>query len=548
MTNKEIAASFELLGDLMELHGENEFKVRSYHSAYRTLKSFETPITEMTDEEIVAIPGVGKAILGKIKELVTKSKMENLERYKIQTPEGVQEMLQIKGFGPKKIRTIWRDLQIETVGELLYAINENRLIALKGFGKKTQDDLKQKLEYHQESKHQFLYAILEPIAEEIVKELKTLFPKAKIELTGAIARKMPVVEMIEILVGSEQDVQLLLKQQFDILSIENDSILIVKKTQNIPVKIYLCAPNDFRLQHLIHTGSSEFVSSVLRISNESQSSFEEEVHFFTGLGLPFIPPEYRESAWDEKRATTLPFLVQETDFKGILHVHSTYSDGLNTLEDISTYVQSLGYEYLGITDHSKSAFYANGLKEERLFQQWAEIDELNQRLAPFKILKGIESDILGDGKLDYEPAILAQFDFVIASIHAHLKMNEAKATQRLIAAIENPYTTILGHPTGRLLLSREAYPIHHQKVIDACAANGVAIELNANPYRLDLDWRWISYAQEKEVKITVNPDAHSKKGIHDIRFGTFAARKGGLTKQDCLNALSYKEFANWLKK
>ncbi|MEL6720569.1 MAG: PHP domain-containing protein, partial [Bacteroidota bacterium] len=244
----------------------------------------------------------------------------------------------------------------------------------------------------------------------------------------------------------------------------------------------------------------------------------------------------------------IPQLIQDQDIKGVLHVHTTASDGAHTLADMCAYAQSLGYEYIGITDHSKSAFYASGLKIDELEEQWNVIDELNSKLAPFKIFKGIESDILNDGRLDYEEEILKQFDFIIASVHSNLKMDEAKATQRLITAIENPYTTILGHPTGRLLLSRKGYPIQHKKVIDACAANNVHIELNANPYRLDLDWTWIPYALNKGVKIAINPDAHSKEGIHDIHFGVEVARKGGLTKEDCLNALTLSDFEQILAK
>lgn len=232
----------------------------------------------------------------------------------------------------------------------------------------------------------------------------------------------------------------------------------------------------------------------------------------------------------------MPILIEETDIKGVIHSHTTYSDGLHTLREMAEYSKSLGFEYIVITDHSKSAFYANGLKPERVLAQMEEIDALNAELAPFKIYKGIESDILGDGSLDYEEDILKQFDVIIASVHSNLKMDKEKATTRLINAIKNPYTTILGHPTGRLLLSREGYPIDHMAIIDACAEHQVAIELNANPYRLDLDYEWIPYAMEKGVKISINPDAHSKEGIHDIRYGVLAARKGGLTKEMCFNA------------
>jgi DNA polymerase (family X) len=233
--------------------------------------------------------------------------------------------------------------------------------------------------------------------------------------------------------------------------------------------------------------------------------------------------------------------------QGVIHTHTTYSDGLNTLSEMAHYAKTKGFKYIGITDHSKAAFYANGLKEERLYQQWAEIDALNKTFTDFTILKGIESDILNDGSLDYAEGILKQFDFIIASIHTNLKMDIDKATTRLIKAIENPYTTILGHPTGRLLLSREGYPIDYQKVIDACAANRVAIELNAHPYRLDLDWTKISMAMDKGVLIGIHPDAHSCAGIDHVQYGVFAAQKGGLEPKNCLNCLNINDFLNYKK-
>jgi DNA polymerase (family 10) len=240
-------------------------------------------------------------------------------------------------------------------------------------------------------------------------------------------------------------------------------------------------------------------------------------------------------------------LITEDAVKGVIHTHTTYSDGLHELREMAEYAKEQGFLYIGITDHSQSAFYANGLKEDRVREQWAAIDALNLELAPFRILKGIESDILNNGELDYSDELLEGFDFVIASIHSNLRMDKEKATQRLLKAIENPYTSMLGHPTGRLLLSREGYPIDHMAVIDACAEQGVVIEINANPYRLDLDWEWIPYAMEKGVLISVNPDAHSKAGIHDIHYGIAAARKGGLTAEACLNTRDAAGFLAGLK-
>ncbi|HSI91422.1 MAG TPA: PHP domain-containing protein, partial [Adhaeribacter sp.] len=272
-------------------------------------------------------------------------------------------------------------------------------------------------------------------------------------------------------------------------------------------------------------------------------TFKTEAEVYEKAGLQFIEPELREGLGELELAheNKLPKLLEDTDLKGILHNHSTYSDGANTLEQMAVFCKEAGYEYLGMCDHSKSAFYANGLQEGRVVQQQKEIDKLNEQLAPFKIFKGIESDILNDGSLDYEESILKTFDFVVASIHSTLNMTREKATQRLITAIQNPYTTMLGHPTGRLLLRREGYPIDHQAVIDACAENGVIIEINANPWRLDLDWRWVHYALEKGVMLSINPDAHSTAGYADMRYGVLMGRKGGLSAEMTFNAKSREE-------
>jgi DNA polymerase (family 10) len=245
-----------------------------------------------------------------------------------------------------------------------------------------------------------------------------------------------------------------------------------------------------------------------------------------------------------------PALIELTDLKGILHNHSTYSDGQNTLEEMAVYCKELGYQYLGICDHSKAAFYAKGMKEETIIQQHTEVDKLNQKIGgdgSFKVFKGIECDILNDGSLDYSNEVLASFDFIVASVHSNLKMTEEKAMNRLLRAIENPYTTILGHPTGRLLLMREGYPVDHAKMIDACAANGVVIEINAHPYRLDLDWRWIDYALNKGVKLSINPDAHEREGYHDMYYGVCTARKGGLFKEMCLNTFTLPEITAYFQ-
>ena len=272
-----------------------------------------------------------------------------------------------------------------------------------------------------------------------------------------------------------------------------------------------------------------------------QITSEEEI--YSKLNLPFIEPELREGLFEIEKAKsgTLKKLIELSDLKGILHNHSTWSDGLNTIEEMANFCIQHHYEYFGIADHSKAAFYAKGLKEDQVLSQHVEIDKLNDKLFPFKIFKGTECDILNDGNLDYSDEILKTFDYVVVSIHSNLKMSEEKAMLRLLKAIENPYTSILGHPTGRLLLIREGYPIDHKKIIDACAANEVVIEINANPYRLDIDWRWIDYALNKNVILSINPDAHECDGLHDMYYGTLIARKGGLYKEMCLNAKSREE-------
>jgi len=544
MNNKEIANAFNRLGDLMELQGENTFKIRSYRNAYLTLRKLPDPLSEMSDAEINGIKGVGKAIAGKIRELLDTHEMATLNRYKDEVPVGIQDLLSIKGLGVKKIRQLWQEMGIESAGELYYACNENRLIALKGFGLKTQEDIRQKIEYHQQSRDKFLYATLEQEAEELVNKLRNKLD-IQVELTGEIRRKMPVLRGIEILIETDELPNDIFSEDFLSLTEKTPDYYRVKTVHQTPVRLYTCTAEEWAFKLFQTTGANDFCEIILKsIDLEQAKKATTEAAIFEQAGCAFIPPELRDNHENITLAKSdnLPTLITEDDIKGALHTHSTYSDGINTLREMAEYARDKGYAYIGITDHSKSAFYANGLKVERILQQWTEIEELNAELAPFRIFKGIESDILSDGSLDYDEDILQRFDFIIASVHSNLKMDEAKATQRLLNAIENPYTTMLGHPTGRLLLSRKGYPIDHAKIIDACAANGVSIELNSNPLRLDLDWEWIAYALEKGVKIAINPDAHSTHGIHDIHYGVCVARKAGLTAAQCVNYLTAEEF------
>jgi DNA polymerase (family 10) len=537
MTTEDIADALKLTAQLQELHGVNPFKVKALANAAYRLDKTDIDLAGKSLEELSTLEGIGKGIAAKIFELQTTGKLKELEEVLVITPAGVIEMLRIKGIGPKKVGQLWRELEVESPGELLYACNENRLIDLKGFGEKTQAAVKKFIEFSFASKGKFHYASCEPTAFALVEFLKEQTGSELISLSGAMRRKTIIIEGIEIVAAvDEKTINL---EKFD-------------NPRQIPVHINTCSEEEFYEVLFRTTASPSHLKQLDTLSYRGEANPESEEDIYAGYELDYIEPELREGLGEIMLAqnSKLPKLIEESDLKGILHNHSKYSDGMHTLEQMANRCRELGYSYFGICDHSQSAFYANGMKPDRVLDQQLEIDELNKKMAqsggqPFKIFKGIESDILNDGSLDYEESILKTFDFIVASVHSNLKMDKEKATARLLKAIENPYTSILGHPTGRLLLSREGYPIDHKKIIDACAANGVAIELNAHPYRLDIDWTWIPYCMEKGVFISINPDAHETEGLLDLHWGTIAARKGMLTKEFCLNAMTTEEITKW---
>lgn len=539
MNNKEIARKFNLLGKVMELHDENPFKVRSYTSAYASLRKVSSPLIEMSEEELSEIKGVGKAIVGKIVELRDSGSMVTLQRYVDITPPGILEMLQIRGFGPKKVKVIWNQLNIITPGELLMACQENRLIELKGFGMKTQKALQEQLEFYFASRGQVHYAYVIDEANELLVLLKDRFSQSLVELTGEIRRKMPIVNAIEILTtASEEEMEAFILE----LAEEIPELLSYK---GYAVEITQVEEAYFGMEQFEKSASKEF----LEAADIEYEAYEEEESIFLEWDMAFVDPEYRESAMavDQAKYGTLPDLITNEDMLGVVHNHSTYSDGLHTLKEMSDYTRDNGFQYLVMSDHSKAAFYADGLKEDQVEAQWADIDQINASYDDgFRVYKGIEADILNDGSMDYGNDFLSQFEVVVASIHSQLNMDMEKANRRLIKAIENPHTHILGHMTGRLLLSRAGYPIDHELIIDACAANGMIIELNANPQRLDMDWTWIPSALEKGVMISINPDAHVRESIHYMQFGVHVARKAGLTKEQCLNSKNADDFARWV--
>ena len=536
MTNKEIASSFNLFAKLLELHGENPFKTRSYSNAYLTIRRLDKSVLDMSIEELSELRGVGKAIVDKLQAIKEHGYLPQLEELKKNTPEGVLELLQIKGLGAKKVRQLQNELQINTPGELLYACEENRLVALSGFGQKTQVKIRDAVNYHLESKGSYLFGHIEKQVHELLEILREALPEYEFEVIGDFARKNPVVTQLEFLSTCDNIEDILEASDFDQAG-------DMWKFQNLKFDVQYCDEESFVEEVFISTVSEEFID---QLGGPTHGESEESI--FENLNLPYIPAECREFGdvlrWSEDQVMDI---LEETDIKGVVHNHSTYSDGLHTVQQMADATKAYGFQYLVMTDHSKSAFYANGLSEERLYSQIEEIAALNQREGSVKIFTGIESDILSDGSLDYADDVLADLDVIIASVHSNLNMDVDKATTRLIKAIEHPMTRMLGHPTGRLLLSRKGYPLHFEKVIDACAANNVVIEVNANPYRLDMDWTWIPLALSRGVKFSINPDAHAMEGIHDIRYGVAAARKGLLTKDMTVNALDTAGFEEWVK-
>ncbi|MBK8301561.1 MAG: PHP domain-containing protein [Chitinophagaceae bacterium] len=564
MDNSAIADNFDLLAKLMDIHGENSFKTKTFAIAAFNIEKLPMQLKDTPREKLFGIKGIGDNVGKKVIELLDTGKLEVLSEYISNTPPGVIEMLNIKGIGPKKIHTIWKEIEVESLGELLYACNENRLTLFKGFGEKTQKNVREAIEFYFLNQGHFLYAQLDEIYPQIENYLKKIFTPDKVKITGAYRRQALTIEELEFVIAETNET---IKPKFQTaqppeLLEENDDNILYKLKNGLKLRLYTGKQNLIERQFLT-TGSKEFTDVFQKefpSINYTRGATEENI--FEAAKIAYIPPCLRETAAiiEKAKKNDLPKLIQTEDIRSIIHSHSNWSDGSNTIEEMANECIKRGLEYLVISDHSQTAFYANGLKEDRIREQHRQIDALNEQLAlrtsspkgesggqAFKIFKSIESDILNDGSLDYPEAVLKTFDLVIASVHSNLKMNEEKAMARLIKAIENPYTTILGHMTGRLLLSRNGYPADHKKIIEACAANNVVIELNAHPRRLDIDWKYIDFAIEKGVLLSIDPDAHALSGFDDVKYGVLAAQKGGMTKENNLSSFGLGEFESWLE-
>jgi DNA polymerase (family 10) len=567
VTKETVIQILDEIAVLLELTGENPFKSRAYQNAARNLEKIDTDFNDLVKQNRLSeIAGVGEAINKKIMELMHTGKLEYYETLKASVPPGHLEMLRISGLGPKKIHTLYKELVITTVGELEYACHENRLIELKGFGKKTQDNILAGIERFKHYQERRLYNEALDEAHALLESLQRLKDIAAISIAGSLRRGNETVKDIDILASSRHPEKLArafakLDQVASVIA-QGDTKVSVTLQSGINADLRIVTEDEFPYALHHFTGSKEHNTAMrgrakdmgikmneyglFRGKKNIKCASEEEI--FAALGLQFIPPELRENMSEINAAEkgVLPQLVEEKDVQGLFHIHTNFSDGADTLESIVNAAKKMGLKYIGISDHSRSAYYAGGLKEEDIRKQHELIDKLNEKYKPFYIFKGIESDILPDGSLDYDKKILARFDFVIAAVHSNFNMSAEEMTGRIKKSLQNNYTTMLAHPTGRLLLSREPYALNIMEIIEAAAKFGKALELNANPHRLDLDWHNCIHAQKKGVKIAINPDAHHTLGLQDISFGVKIARKGWLTKDDCLNCLNLEKMKTYL--
>ncbi len=564
MNNAAIINILEEMAVYLELADANTFRIKAYENGARAISGLQEPLTKyIANQTLTSIKGIGKGLAETILELHRTGHIAELDRLKSKIPTGLIEMIKIPGFGPKKARQVWQILGLTTLVELEQACAANKLVDIKGFGTKSQEKILTGIAALKRFAGRFHINTTQTQAQEIVSRLKQQPSVSRIEVAGSLRRCLETCKDIDVLV-SASDPQAVMAAFVGMDGVgeviahgPTKSSVRLNTGQNADLRIVTETQFPFAL--LYFTGSKEHNTELrgrakkLGLKLNEYGLFRDddtslicatETDIFAALGLTYIPPELREAREEFAAAeqNAIPRLIELRDLRGILHSHTTYSDGGNTLADMAAACRQRGYAYFGVCDHSQSAVYANGLKPERILAQHTEIDALNQQWSDFRILKGIESDILADGSLDYPDDILKLFDLIVVSVHSQFNLSEDEQTRRMIRAVENPFATILAHPTGRILLGRDGYAINLTKVLDACAANGTVVEINANPQRLDMDWRMIGYALNKGCKLAINPDAHSVAGLDDVQYGVGVARKGGVTKRDVINCLDYDDW------
>ncbi len=568
ITNREIAQVLKEIALYKELAGENPFKVRAFEQAARSVEINPGAVTILAEQgKLQEIRGIGKSVEEVILDIINTGRSSVLEEIRSSFPKTIHELFRIPGMGPKKVKAVWEKLDISTIGELEYACRENRLITLEGFGKKSQEKILESIEVVKRYREKHLISEVLDNAREIIAELSAHDIFNEVKIAGSLRRGKSTFKDIDILLVSDDELDktvvkdLLLSltdKESDtdgIISAGPTKVSIRRSGLQIDFRIVESGSYPSALQHF--TGSKEH-NTILRsrakrmglkmneyglFKDEKKLQVSSEEDLYKSIGLSFIPPEIREGEEEVEASIQgkLPKLVEKQDIQGMIHVHTNYSDGTNSIEELSEECIKQGYTYLCISDHSRSAFYAHGLSIESLLSQIEDVKRLNKRLSLFRIFCGIESDILSDGSLDYPDEVLAKLDFVIGSIHSKLSMKTEEATERLLKAIKNPYLSMLGHLSGRLLLSRQGYQPDEERILDALSDQKVILEHNCNPHRLDPDWRFLKRAKDRGILISINTDAHSVEGYRDMEYGLIMARKGWIEKEGLLNCKTGEE-------
>ncbi len=539
MTKEQVVTTLKNMAKLLELMDENFFKIRAFINAAKTLEHMEEDFYKLVaDNELRSIPGIGKGIEGTIMEIYTTGTSQDYEELQKSIPISLLELYRIPGLGSKRIRLLYQELEITNIGELEYACEENRLINIPGFGRKSQTKIQEEIQILKTYRKVFLYPQALEAANTLLEKLLRIGLKAKI--TGDLRRKLEVTEKIQIIISDSTPSKLLASGNLPLIDSKLVGSQISGETEaGIPVTVHFSQKDNWGTKLVYTTGSQKHLDYLYFHSGKTSLPLcTTEAKLYEKLGLAYFPPELREGLFEpdfEKASDISDALVSLEDIKGVFHVHSNYSDGIPTLEEIAALGEKLGYQYIGIADHSQSAFYANGLKPETLIRQMEEIDQINQENGNCKLLKGLEVDILPDGSLDCSDQLLEKLNYVVVSVHSNFKMTEANMTKRIIRALSHPLVSMLGHPTGRLLLTRQPYAVDLGQIIEVCSKHGVAIEINANPMRLDLDWRWARKAYLAGVSLVINPDAHRLSGFTHLEYGVNIARKAGLPKGAILN-------------
>ena len=570
MDKKDIVGLLEEITSLLELKGEDKFKVSAYSRAARSVQQSTADVVDLVKKgEARSIPGVGDALSKKLTEFVETGRLSFLDELRKSLPEGLPELLRIPGLGPSKVRALNGHLDVKSIAELEYACNENRLVGLKGFGQKTQDNVLASIQQMKINSEYHLVDMVHATVLEISEGLTKISGAEKFQFTGSYRRGREIIRDIDCVIkfkSGERDKLFAALQKLkgirEVKEVRDDTVLVVWGN-GISVEFVIVNKAEYPFAVLHSTGSKDFFQSLKEYASSrgytltmdslkkgrDKILFESEEQIFGEIGLQFVPPELRESAEGVTAAAkgNIPELVKPEDVVGIFHVHTNWSDGAEPLEKMIGAARKLGLQYFGLSDHSKTAFYANGLDEKRLKDQWEAVDNLNRGREDFFVFKGSEVDILADGKLDFSDAILKKLDFSVGSVHSKLNMKKDEATKRLVGALKNPYITMLGHMTGRLLLGRAGYEVDMDEIIRVASKNKKVIEINANPHRLDMDWRFIRKAKEAGIKFSINPDAHSIDGLSDYAFGVSIARKGWLTKDDVINCMTVNEAKKFLK-